>query len=110
MPPGVKHQTCLVREFGIAVRALVSFLLVVHGVVIVEIGPGFERGTAHVTDERPVLRMDQRVALQQLLVFESFVADPADVGTTLAVRHLLPMQNEYSIQIFTGENPPLCDI
>ena len=58
VPPGVKHQTCLVREFGIAVRALVSFLLVVHGVVIVKIGSGFERGATHVTDERPVLRMD----------------------------------------------------
>ncbi len=47
---------------------------------------------------RSVVRMDQRVALQQPLLFESFVADPADVGTTLAVHHLLPIENGYMIK------------
>ena len=88
VPARVQDEAGLVRELGVTVGALVALLLVVHGVVVVEVGARLERGAAHVAHKWPVVRVHQRVPLQQLLVLEALVAHAARVQPPFAVNHL----------------------
>jgi hypothetical protein len=88
MPSSMQSQRCLVRELSIAVCARIALFLAVNIGMIVEIGTSLESCPANVTHKGPVIRMDKKVTLKQLLVLEFFLANVA-IKCPLRVSHLL---------------------
>jgi len=85
VPAIVQREARLVRELLPAQFAEILLLACVSGLMIQPVGLGLETVPTHVANKRPVVRVNQLMALQKLLVFEAFVALVADEPASIVV-------------------------